>query len=441
MSQANFKFYQTEKQFTCSSCGGEMKLINSRTQYVGCVYCGSLADVRSEANKVIMKMDEPAKCKPLSFVKLGTQGTLKNKKFQVIGRTRFGMDYMEYWKENGETGYEKTTWEYDEWLLMFADGTYGYLLEDKEGFKLSETIIPKFPSMPSGTSINDFHSGKPQLTNEYGSVYARYFEGESTYQVQINDRHDFWTYKILIYHNYSAEARYADQNSQEYSEISFYEETPIRNYDWIKIFEIDPAFQKFLKKKQGINTHRAIIRTMFGLITAACLVFWIKSFFGDVAFQQTLNMANFKTLTENDTFAILNAKTDLFELTGVQKVYGLSVLVEMPTNQDCGLEVEVLDNQGESVNLIAKEAYKSSGSDGGESWTENDNEFLEHYWLDSAGKYQLDLNLEIPKTFDKENYSVIVTVDQTFLSRYYIIGFLFFLILTIFTNQPKKTVL
>lgn len=440
MSQANFKRYQTQKQFKCNSCGGEIQLINSRTQYVGCPYCGSLADVRGEANKVLLKMEEPTKCKPLSFVKLGIQGTLKNKKFQVIGRTRFGMDYMEYWKENGETGYEKTTWEYDEWLLMFEDGTYGYLIEDKEGLKLSETIVPKFPSMPSGTSINDFHSGKSQIANEYGSVYARYFEGESTYQVQMNDRHDFWTYKAFP-HSWSAEARYADQNSKEYIEISFYQETPIQKDKWESIFGIDPSFQQFMKKKRGVNTHRAIIRTMFGLITAACFVFWIKSFFGDVAFQKTLNFADFKVITENDTFSVLNAKTNLFELTGVQKVYGLSVLVEMPTNQDCGLEVEVLDSQGESVNLITKEVYKSSGYEGGESWTENDNEFLEHYWLDSAGKYQIDINLEIPKTFAKEDFNATITVDQTFLSRYYLIAFLFFLILTIFTNQPKKFVL
>ncbi len=440
MSQANFKRYQTEKQFKCNSCGGEIQLISRRTQYVGCPYCGSLADVRSEAQTVILKMEEPAKCKPLSFVKLGTQGILKNKKFQVIGRTRFAMDYMEYWKENDETGYEKTTWEYDEWLLMFEDGTYDYLLEDKEGFKLSEKMMPKFPSMPSGTSINDFHTGKSQITNEYGSVYARYFEGESTYQVQINDQHDFWTYKAFP-NNWSVEARYADQNRKEYIEISFYKETPIQKHDWIKIFGIDPAFQQFLKQKQGVNTHRAIIRTMFGLMTAACFVLWIMSFFGDVAFRQTLNIADFKTIAENDTFSMLNARTKLFELTGVQKVYGLSVLVEMRTNQDCGLEIEVLDNQGESVNLIGKEAYKSSGSDGGESWTENDNEFLEHYWLDSAGKYQLDINLEIPKQFAKEDFSAIVTVDQTFLSRYYLIGFFIFLPLTIFTNRPKTSVL
>src|SRR3712207_130113 len=126
-------YFQSVQQFKCVNCAGELNIINTRTRYIGCQYCGSVLDARSPAHEVITRLNAPAQFPPHSFIKLGMTAIFNGKKHQVLGRTRWKSEYQERWSEEGETGYSSEQWEYDEWVLMSENRTYFYLIEDAEG--------------------------------------------------------------------------------------------------------------------------------------------------------------------------------------------------------------------------------------------------------------------------------------------------------------------
>lgn len=224
------KFVQDIRQFPCPNCGNQLQLINKKTRYVGCNYCGIVSDPNSEASKIILKLNSPSKYPPFSFLKLGMKAYINGFKYQVIGRTRWQTTHMEYWKEEIYSGYGTEKWVYDEWLLMGERFDYFYIVEDADGFYISKNIIPKYPNLPifSPNLIYgiDPHPVKNQRLNEIGSAKVLFFEGESTYQIKPGDTIHYASYeKNKI--SYVIEWRTDEDNPHnqyEIKEIEFFEE-------------------------------------------------------------------------------------------------------------------------------------------------------------------------------------------------------------------------
>ncbi len=176
------------KQFNCSGCGSALEVFNPRAKYIACQYCGNVLDNASEEHQILMTLSPPDQHKPFSFIKVGLVATFFDKKYQVIARTRWQQDYQEYWEEEGETGYSDELWIYDEWLMISEQRTYFYLIEDQDGYYISNEIIPDKPNLPSNDSYWSFMKNhKNQIIREHGVAQVVYFEGESNYQIKIND--------------------------------------------------------------------------------------------------------------------------------------------------------------------------------------------------------------------------------------------------------------
>lgn len=436
--------FQVQKQFKCSSCGGELKLISKRTQYVGCPYCGAVAEANSLAYKVIAKMDAPSKFPIYSFVKLGMIGVFEGVKYQVIGRTRFRMDYKEYWKDDSGSGYSNEVWYYDEWQLLGENFTYFYLIEDKEGFKISKMFYPAYPNLPKGNHLRSFDKNSEKQINEYGSVKVIYFEGEATYEVKVGNQHDFALYKA----GWGAQAYVVESRigkGGETKEISFYQENAFSPENCLNAFAEDTHLKQFYEGFERTKKSRRIFRRSYAAI---CVIFFFMMFFSfaeDDVFSKQVKLSEYKVTKQTDSLTDFQYVTDFFELKEVGKVYSLDVSVTMPDNMDSYTEMEVIDSKGNVINELVGNFYRASGdeawSEGGESgvehWEENETNFNEVYQLDSAGKYQVKLNVQVSKLYpDEISYSI--RVSKTTLTRYYTLGFILSMCFALFGSRSPK---
>ena len=428
--------FQTQKQFKCNGCGGEISLISKRTNFVGCPYCGAVTDTQSVAYKVIANMEKPSYFTPYTFLKVGMIGTFEGKQHKIIGRTRFNSNYKEYWSDDEGSGYSDETWQYDEWQLLGEDFTYFYLIEDAEGFEFSHVFYPKYPNLPNGNNIKAFLTNSSQRLDEYGSTKIIYFEGEATYQVKVGNTHNFAMYKKGK-DKYEVETRLAD-NSNQLNEISFYREEHHSPEEILEAFKNDESVVSFAEVFEKERKSRRIVRRMY---TAACVICFFMLFFS-IGEQNILNqnftMADYKVVNKNDSLIEYEIYSDFFELKDVGRVHGFRLSVEMPDNMDSYTEIEINDDKGDAVNDLVGNFYRSSGYDG-ESWTEDDVAMEEYYDLDSAGRYQVKMNVQLlPSQNYPQDIKYTLAVYRTDLSRYYLMGFSFFMILAIFTNRPPK---
>ncbi len=238
------KFVQDIKQFNCPNCGNQLKLINKKTKYVGCNYCGTVSDPNSEVSKIIMKLNSPSKYPPFSFLRLGMKAVINGFEYKIIGRTRWQTTHMEYWKESYYEGYGTEKWVYDEWLLMGERFDYFYIVEDAEGFYISKNIIPKNPNLPTNSprlSMGiDPNPTKLQPLSEVGSAKVLFFEGETTYQIKPGDTIHYASYeKNKI--SYVIEWRTNENAEGQYdvNEVEFFEEEKVSINELKKWFSKD----------------------------------------------------------------------------------------------------------------------------------------------------------------------------------------------------------
>ncbi len=111
----------------CPSCGAPVKFLWSSAVQTTCEFCHSIL-VRSDVDlkKVGEVSDLPADASP---IQIGTEGAYQNKSFVVVGRIIYE--------------YEQGGW--NEWHIVFNDGTSGWLADGQLEYDLSWTSKPPTP--------------------------------------------------------------------------------------------------------------------------------------------------------------------------------------------------------------------------------------------------------------------------------------------------------
>ena len=255
------------KQFNCSNCGASLEVWSKRAKYTGCSYCGSLLDPQSEDFQVLGALGDPGSYPSYTFLEVGMIGEFRDKKYQIIARTRWEMDYKERWMEDGEVGYSDEIWYYDEWLLLSEQKTYLYLIEDKDGFYASQEVIPNRPILPPSSNewikFFDHHAERP--IQEIGQARVVFFEGESNYKIKTDDVIHFASY------NYKGQTHIVeyrlDRETGKYVEIEFFEEEKVSRTKILKAFRNNPQAQKvFAKKLKWYNAMLISIGALIGFL-------------------------------------------------------------------------------------------------------------------------------------------------------------------------------
>lgn len=207
------------KSLSCPNCGGQLQKFNPYSRFIGCSHCGAQLDATTDEYQIVEHLQAPKQYKPLSFVRLGRQAFIQGRLYRVIGRARWQSDYYERWSEEGSTGYSREKWQYDEWLLLDAEGGYLWLIEDSEGFKICESFMPPNPYLPQLKGGSASFTGTSKPLEEYGASRAIFFEGESTYRVALDDALDFWQ---VDHGGAKALCEYRKNKHAEYAEIDFF---------------------------------------------------------------------------------------------------------------------------------------------------------------------------------------------------------------------------
>lgn len=124
----------------CPSCGAEIAADRRFAKLVVCQFCESAVLLDEKAARVAGKMAVLAQTPSPFFV--GGSGTLMDRRFNILGRVRYG--------------YERGYW--DEWYLAFEDGSTVWIGEDENNFTLeshdeSETAPIEYADAYPGQSI------------------------------------------------------------------------------------------------------------------------------------------------------------------------------------------------------------------------------------------------------------------------------------------------
>jgi hypothetical protein len=119
----------------CPSCGAPVKFLWSSAVQTTCEFCHSIL-VRTDVDlkKVGEVSDLPADASP---IQIGTEGAYQNKSFVVVGRIIYE--------------YELGAW--NEWHLVFNDGSSGWLSDAQLEYDLSWASKPPTP-LPTSDSIH-----------------------------------------------------------------------------------------------------------------------------------------------------------------------------------------------------------------------------------------------------------------------------------------------
>lgn len=171
----------------CPSCGAPVQFAWSSAVQTACPYCQSILVRRDvDLEKVGIRADLPPDSSP---IQLFTEGVYLNRRFTVIGRIRYE--------------WEQGSW--NEWHLLFQDGSSGWLSDAQAEYAVSFLAQAPEP-MPARKDIQRGMqvriSGTPfQVTH---LTWVRYvgFEGELPFTTA--DRSEFLTVDLR-----TSDARFA----------------------------------------------------------------------------------------------------------------------------------------------------------------------------------------------------------------------------------------
>ena len=166
----------------CPSCGSPLELSHRSVRVVKCEACETVSAIDREGVDPLGKSATLTDF--MSALSLGAIGTVEGRRFQALGRVRF--EYQDgYW---------------DEWYLMFDDGTDAWLEEDEGELTLvrQEPVVGDVPfpaSVRPGErvsiaerSIYVMEVGKAKLIGMEGQLPRGHFVGlEMNYLDGISD--------------------------------------------------------------------------------------------------------------------------------------------------------------------------------------------------------------------------------------------------------------
>jgi len=368
------------KQFNCAGCGASLQVTHPRAKEIACQYCGSVLDVNSDDHQILQSMGNPERHEPFSFIRLGMMAEIQGKAYQVIARTRWRQRYKEYWREEGESGYSNEVWIYDEWLLIDQNRTYFYLVEDEEGYWLSDEIIPEKPQLLERSLQMSFFRNQPnQRVQEYGGAEVVYFEGESNYHILKGDRIHFAMYQHAGI-NYSVEWRMADE--QDIKEIEFFQEKPISRRRLLEAFSENEELTK-LKERE------AFWGFVYQVARIAMVIFFVLSFFA--CSDMTQNVVTSQQVSLPNILDQGGVLTEPIEVPK-QGLYRLTLRASgMNENSEIYLFAYVLDSAKAAINTIDQQLFYYAGYDDEGRWTETNYDVSKRFRLEKGGTYYLQL--------------------------------------------------
>ena len=128
----------------CPSCGAPVRSMSASAVTLVCSYCHSL--LIREGETLTDSGEDSALLEDFSPLQIGTSGVFNKQPFTLVGRL--------------QARYDAGVW--NEWYLLFADGSDGWLAEAGDQYVLTRPVAaaetpPAFASLRAGSSRFTFH--------------------------------------------------------------------------------------------------------------------------------------------------------------------------------------------------------------------------------------------------------------------------------------------
>jgi len=203
----------------CPNCGAPVNFRWSAAVQTTCEFCRSIL-VRTDIDlkKVGKVADLPPDSSP---IQIGTEGIYDNRSFMVVGRIMYEFD------QGG----------WNEWNIVYNDGTFGWLSDAQLEYDLSFNVTPPMPLPPShemkrGRTF-EWHGRQYEVTNITHANY-RAVEGELPFE--------FWNKQRMLF----ADLR---SSTGEFATIDYTENPPLLFLG--RAVEFDDLHFKNLREFEG----------------------------------------------------------------------------------------------------------------------------------------------------------------------------------------------
>jgi hypothetical protein len=201
----------------CPNCGAPVKFLWSSAVQTTCEFCHSIL-VRTDVDlkKVGVVADLPADASP---IQIGTEGAYQNKSFVVVGRIIYE--------------YEQGGW--NEWHLVYSDGSSGWLADAQLEYDLSWLNNPPQPLPPNASKGQKVDwQGKNYEVTSVTKAHYKGVQGELPFQ--------YWDKSDLLF----ADLR---TTSGEFATIDYSENPPLLFLG--RAVEFDDLHLKNLREFEG----------------------------------------------------------------------------------------------------------------------------------------------------------------------------------------------
>jgi len=264
-----------------------------------------------------------------------------------------------------------------------------------------------------------FFENQPQsIVREYGESELIHFEGESNYQISKNDRKRFAMFKLRGI-SYESEWRMMPGGKDEIKEIEFFKETPISRRKLLEAFQQNDAIDD-LYKREG-QWRFAMYLAL--LVTVLSLFFMFVSIGEDgmEIFSQEFNTLNLSEDTGVESLPIEINSSGIFKM----EIEATSITPQ----SEFFIFSYILDKEKSAINQIQETFFYYSGTDSDGSWTESNTTTDKIFKLTEPGTYYLQLYKNRESVFENQ---IKVKISQgIMLTRYFVLLFFLFLIITI----------
>lgn len=319
-------------------------------------------------------------------LKVGMLATLENVSYEIVGRSRWKMFYKEYYKEENSSGYSTEHWIYDEWLLKDYSDNYVYLVEDIEGFKLSEKIDPELKPIlekRDNTFTEFYHRHKQSRVIEYGESEITYLEGAVEDDAEIGQIKDFFTYFSVGDNAYFSLEMYHGDLSED---REYYKDKKISRKTILEAFANYPEIKAI--KEEADTLRLGTMLSFFAFV--ATLVMFIMSFYTKkLIYEHTIPLDSLSNSTAYRTPAW--EIKELNQLYYVELKMKFTALTTFNSLHEVSVDADVYEEKEGIVNTLLGDFYHETGRDSDGAWTETSTISSLYVRGEKAGKFYAEM--------------------------------------------------
>jgi hypothetical protein len=189
----------SQQQANCPNCGAAVRFLWSGAVQTTCGYCHSILVRRDlDLEKVGVVADLPRDVSP---IQIATEGIFRNKAFQVVGRILYQYD------EGG----------WNEWHVVFQDGTTGWLSDAQLEYTLSFLTAAPGPLAPAGEIARGRKFTWSGINYDVTSVTQAHYRG-----VEGELPFEYWDKKSVVFADLrTADAKFATIDYSDHPPLVF----------------------------------------------------------------------------------------------------------------------------------------------------------------------------------------------------------------------------